>query len=524
VAATPSRTIRSWVSPTPTVSDRPAIKPAPLESLSAAVPSFTGADAGKRRRPFNAAIVFLWLALSTTTLVGVFLSQGTAGSQLLATWGTAAIFLAASAWVFASARFGSVRVSHAVLLLLTLRLIALFGQPLLEDDHYRYLWDGYITATSGAPYAHAPAHFFSDASVPPAMQAVLNGINNPETPTVYGPLLQVVFAACYKIAPASLLPLKAVLLMAELAVLGLLASAKAPGKYPLMYAIHPVLLQESAFTAHPDVLLGLLLLAAVLAWRREHLFWAGVLVASAVAAKISAVVVLPLFFLNHRGRPSIAALAGALASLAFWYGPFAALASGSELAGMSTFSQQWTFNPLGFSLLRALLQDQHARIAAAALFAAIWLAIALHWQRRLRTLASTGEDAGPPPGRNTVHLAPFAPAKAWGRTAPFFTLNSDVPNPPIVAVLCTLLLLSPVVNPWYWMWLLPLACLRWSWTVQLASAAGLLAYAHVLGQLTEGSTHGLYQVPAWATAIELLVIGLAMYTDISGKRLRMDKV
>ncbi len=470
----------------------------------------------------------LCVGLTLACLIAAFLSHGVASAQLLATWGSAAIFLAASAWVLASARFGSVRVGHVVLLLLTLRLIAVFAQPLLEDDHYRYLWDGYITATSGAPYAHAPAHFFSDATVPPAMQAVLNGINNPDIPTVYGPLLQAVFAACYKIAPASLIPLKIVLLIADLAVIGLLALAKVPGRLLLIYAMHPVLMKESAFTAHPDILPGLLLLAAVLVWQRKYLFWAGVLVASAVAAKVSVIVALPLLLLNHRGRPSIAAMAGAIAGLAFWYGPFAALASGSELAGMGAFGRQWTFNPLGFSLLRWSLPDQQARIAAALLFVMAWLIIAFVWQRQLRALASTRQEAGLLPGRNTIHQVPFAlslskgidapsPSTSSGRTVPVFTLDSDAPIPPVIAVMCVLLLLSPVVNPWYWMWLIPLAFLRWSWTVQLAAVSSLLAYAHVLAQLTEGSARGFYQVPAWAMLIQLMVIGGAIYADAVAK-------
>lgn len=462
--------------------------PAQLDKRRAAVPSLTEVDGTTRSRRLDPAMALIWLALPITTLVGVLLSRGTTASQLVATWGAAAIFVATSAWVFASARFDFLGVRHAVFVLLTLRLIAAFGQPLLEDDHYRYLWDGYVTATSGTPYAHAPEHFFGDVNVPSAMQAVLNGINHPDIPTVYGQLLQGVFAACYKIAPASLIPLKAILLMADLAVLGLLASAKAPGRCLLIYAIHPVLMKESAFTAHPDILIGLMLLGAALAWQRKYLFWAGVLVASAVAAKVSVIVVLPLFLLNHRGRPSLAALAGTIAGLASWYGPFAALGSGSEIAGVSAFGQQWIFNPLGFRLLALLLSDQNARVAAALLFVTAWLAIALSWQKRLHDGAGVQDAA------------------------------AQTPIPPVIACLSTLLLLSPVVNPWYWMWAIPLACLRWNWTVQFGSAACLLAYAHSAGSLDSGSSQSLYHVPFWAALIQLAAIGIAMYADARGVR------
>jgi alpha-1,6-mannosyltransferase len=50
---------------------------------------------------------------------------------------------------------------HAVWLLLIpgiiLRLIIFPADPIQEDDYYRYLWDGAVTAEGYNPYASAPA-------------------------------------------------------------------------------------------------------------------------------------------------------------------------------------------------------------------------------------------------------------------------------------------------------------------------------------------------------------------------------
>jgi alpha-1,6-mannosyltransferase len=39
-----------------------------------------------------------------------------------------------------------------------MRLLALPSTPILEDDFYRYLWDGAVTATSINPYRYAPGN------------------------------------------------------------------------------------------------------------------------------------------------------------------------------------------------------------------------------------------------------------------------------------------------------------------------------------------------------------------------------
>ncbi len=66
------------------------------------------------------------------------------------------------------------------------RICGLVGGPLFEDDFYRYLWDGYRFATTGTPYAAVPEAFFTDPTVPAAFHTVLDGINHPELPTIYG--------------------------------------------------------------------------------------------------------------------------------------------------------------------------------------------------------------------------------------------------------------------------------------------------------------------------------------------------
>lgn len=143
------------------------------------------------------------------------------------------------------------------------RLAGLLAQPVLEDDFYRYLWDGRALAMTGDPYTHAPAESFTELELPARFQVILDRINYPLTPTIYGPVCEWAFGLAYWLAPGQLWSWKLILLVADLAALGLLSRLLTPSQV-LLYAWCPLLIQETAFNAHPDSLGVFFLLAALL--------------------------------------------------------------------------------------------------------------------------------------------------------------------------------------------------------------------------------------------------------------------
>ena len=58
------------------------------------------------------------------------------------------------------------------------RLIAFSSPPLMEDDYYRYLWDGRETVVHGNPYSTTPQDHFNDTNLPPEFDSILGGIGN----------------------------------------------------------------------------------------------------------------------------------------------------------------------------------------------------------------------------------------------------------------------------------------------------------------------------------------------------------
>jgi alpha-1,6-mannosyltransferase len=358
---------------------------------------------------------------------------------------------------------------------LLLCLIGLCGRPLFEDDHYRYLWDGYRTVTTGNPFGAAPELFFADENVPPPMQRVLDGINYPEVATIYGPGLQYVFALSYLMAPGNDVVLRALLAVAQLCLVGMLLRRQSAAAVAL-YAWNPLVFKEIALSGHPDVLVPMLLLVG---WWLRAGWWCAILVGLATATKIVALVAWPLLLSDRSPSPRLggpfarAVIAGIIASLTLLltYLPFAGAAS--DLSGLNVFARDWAFNAALHAPLAAWLGDKLARATGAVLV--MLIVVTLSWRAR-----------SDPEGAQTL--------------------------PPLHIVFGVLLLFSPVINPWYLLWLLPFAVGRglcWPW---VASLAVLLAYVTPLNLGDESGA--AFAMPAWARAVEWSAIAMAIGFDV----------
>jgi alpha-1,6-mannosyltransferase len=399
-----------------------------------------------------ACMAWAWLARASweTTQVPV--------AGLLA---AVALAWAATLLAWSAARRGEVSLRRVVVWALAFRVLGLLGDPVLEDDHYRYLWDGYRFAVGGNPYADAPADHFADPEVPEPFQAVLDRVNYPTVPTIYGPVCQVLFRLGYAIAPAQVWALKAILLALDLVALALLARLAGPAAL-LLYAWCPLLVQELAFTGHVDAAGVCLLVAALFAFRRRRDAALGALLALAVGVKLLAVVAVPAL-LARAGRRAAGAFA---ATLFLVYLPFLLLDGTAGRAGSSAFLGGWEFNSTGFAVVSALLGGAAGRAACALLFALAYLGFL--WRSRRA-------------GDREIPRLEYA-------FAAFF-------------------LLSPVVNAWYLLWMLPFVALRPApWSVA-ALAVVPLAYVH--GLTLPASGLAPYEHPQWVRPVEVGVVLLA---------------
>lgn len=312
-------------------------------------------------------------------------------------------------------------------------MIGLAGAPLFEDDYFRYLWDGFRTATTGSPYGVAPERFFFDDSVPQPFPAILDRINNPEVATIYGPVLEGLFYLGFLIDPGNERLLRLFWAVANLGLTAMLLR-KLPAHRVALYAWNPLVLKEVYLSGHPDAVLALLLCAGWLLSRKPVSYRFGIAISLAAGVKIVAFAALPL--LLRAKHPLLAGFAAAMA-LVLAYLPFLLTGGGqSDLDGLLVFAQRWEFNPSPlFVGVRYIVGETVAKVMLAAIVmaSAIWLL-----------------------GRRTT---------------------SELALPPLHIVFASVLLVAPVVNPWYLLWGLPAAVAAratWPW---VASFALLLSYA-----------------------------------------------
>lgn len=329
---------------------------------------------------------------------------------------------------------------------LAARIALIPTTPILEDDFYRYQWDGAVSAAGHNPFTYPPGRFATapltrellaevglKPSPPPRGferlaregQPILLRVNNPHVATIYPPLAQLGFALGHWLTPWQLSGWKIVILLGEAAtaalLIGALRSAGQPLLWVALYWWHPLALKEFANSAHMDALLLPVLAAALwlLITRRERAM--SIALAMAAAIKFWPLLIIPTLLRRRRAALPVAAGIVALATVLIL--PQLLAVSGD--AGLARYAADWQRNSLAFPLLVGALAQVSvdastlARLIVAALLA---IYVARVWLR----------DPDDPALR----------IRAAGTAA------------------LLLILLGPTGYPWYTLWLVPFAVLQ----------------------------------------------------------------
>lgn len=321
---------------------------------------------------------------------------------------------------------------------LAMRIVMFGSVPVQENDYYRYLWDGALTAHGINPWAYSPQSILDGSVDDPTVAqlkaqagTVLERINYGDLRSVYPAVPQAAFALAYTIKPFSLEAWRGVLLLLDLATLGLilmlLSSLNRPLVWAALYWWNPIVIKEVMNSAHMEPVLLVPLLAALVMCVKARPVAASGAAALAAAAKVWPVLTLPAIWRPLLKQPTrlvaAMALAGLLCLALYW--PVIA-AQFDRSSGFIAFSTEWERISASFLILTAMANlipqsvlepGSLARLTAAALIAATVLF-------NNRTPAAEPSD--------TVHRFLIAAA--------------------------AMLLLSPVQLPWYFMWIAPFLC------------------------------------------------------------------
>lgn len=395
------------------------------------------------------------------------------------------------------------------------RLVLLPSHPIQEIDIYRYMWDGLVTANGISPYQFSPRDVLEFDGTPAdselrrltelrdssdSIRTTLSRIHFEHLTTIYPPVSQAVFAAAAVMSPQQaatrtrLIVTKAMLLVFDiltmLGLLKLLRHFRKPDGWLVVYAWSPLVLKEIANSGHLDTIAICLSVWAIAWWlealnRRSltRLLGAAAALGLGVGAKLYPIVFVPVIAVSTARRAgwkqvTLAAFVFTAVSIgALWpmtgvhhdearlatVSPGAqesASASGDTGArskpsratsnGLSAFMSAWRINDLVFSAIHKNLTVNSDA----------WFSVLPdHYRISLRRLfTQSGElsdrqaaffAARLISGGGHLVIALLLAASAWHAT------DRRLPALLFLTVAWFWFLL-PTLNPWYWMWAMPL--------------------------------------------------------------------
>jgi len=404
------------------------------------------------------AVAFLACGTAVAaTFAGLAESNARLGSAHFLTYmaAGAAIYSIAVALLFR----GHVPSGSTLVVCLLLGLVARYPLAMrapgaLHDGH-RYVWDARLQRAGLNPYVVLP----NDPAAARHHTRETRTMNNPDVPSPYPPGAQYFFRAVTSVQE-SVTAIKIALIGCEvLAVFFMWSWLTARGVSPgwtLVYAWHPIVIFETSGGAHLDALGTMLLLLAAASLVRGRALLSAIIFAASISIKFLPLVLAPL--LARRMRPRhVAAGAGVLAAL---YLPF--LSRGLIPPGsMATFVDRFRFNQLAFEWFAAPLGPR----------VAVTVAIVAGLSTALAFSARRSDDAW---------------TFAW----------------PMGAAL----LLSPVIYPWYLIWLVPFAVDRASLPLLVWSVAIIPTY----------TTWAIAPGERWAVSSAAIVIQYASIATAAG--------
>ena len=327
--------------------------------------------------------------------------------------------------------------------------------PTLSDDSYRYVWDGRVQLAGIDPYAFAP----DDPRLAVLRDADFPHINFPHLRTIYPPLTQRAFLLGARIAP-TLTAQKVVFLGAEavtiLCLILLLRLRQASPLWVAAYAWHPLVILEIAGSGHNDSVGIACLWAGILAWQLRRRGLAAVGWGLTFLSKYAAVVLVPWWWCRGQGRRWLLLFAAVAATPIVCCPTIVSALFGS----LSAMASRFESNSSIYVVLASLL---HHAGAARVVVVGGWIMGVLWWAQRQ-------EDV--------IRFAAGAFASAA--------------------------ILSPVLHPWYVVWLVPFLCVWRPPALMALTATVVLAYSVWPGYLAGGP----WTVPLWVRLAEYLPVYL----------------
>lgn len=316
-----------------------------------------------------------------------------------------------------------------------MRLVCIYSAPILEDDFYRYLWDGAVLANGENPYEYSPEEIIDGGGseklrlLAAESGEVIKKINNRELKTIYPSIAQIPFAVSYLISPWSVTGWKLILFLFDIFTLSLLIITlrhlQIPVTNVLIYWWNPLLIKEIFNSGHMDVLVFPIVLLSLLLFLKNKKYFSTTLLSLGVGIKLWPVFLLPLFLKpdikNFRRLLNRLLLFAVVVVLIFTPVLLGKLDSSS---GFIAYSKSWENNSSFFRIILAGFQ-----------------------------LMLNAVDIHPGHAQSYARTFILGLLSFWILFVVFWNKSENVYNKSLL-IIAAAFLISPTQFPWYYTWVI----------------------------------------------------------------------
>jgi hypothetical protein len=319
---------------------------------------------------------------------------------------------------------------YFLLLGIICKVLLSFSKPLWEDDWSRYLWEGNLLGYGISPYTNSPDLFFKEGSLTNWVEKeaeILSRINHPDWGSIYSPVVLLYFYLCSLVAPFSLIILKLGFIGMDVVVFWIIKSIRNK-KNAVLFFLFPVLLKEIYISGHFEMIPIFFFSISIWFHKKSYKNISSFFYGIAVHSKLYLFFVLPFFLIRNSLKNLVLSGYSFIQFFAFFFlgiflplGGIELLANNNSFYGLDLllkFGNEFEFNSLYFYILKILFNFGIAKKIVFLVITALVFFLIFNYKDYLLDLNQ---------------------GLSW-----------------MFYLFLFILLFSPIVNPWYFLILLPL--------------------------------------------------------------------
>jgi len=296
-----------------------------------------------------------------------------------------------------------------IVVLLLFKILFINIEPIGSDDYYRYIWDGKVHSNGINPYLFSPEDStlrFLHSELLPEKVSYL------EIKTIYFPVSQWLFAKSYLISGENAIGLKFFYIIFEFLLLTslffLLKRFSIDKKYILIYAALPLITFQFFIDAHIDIVGAAFLIGSITLYYYNKKLLSYVLLGLSISVKPTGLLLIPFLFQNEKGlNNKLKAVFIPLVIFIITFLPYVFTAT--PIDTLINYSANWTFNGMVYNFINIFFANNLTiRLVCAILFLIVLFFIFISKMDLI----------------NKIYLSIFL-----------------------------LMIFSPVVHPWYLIWI-----------------------------------------------------------------------